>query len=158
MHSKIFQITKEKLSKEEYITENTFYDHLPEGADYVQNLSKEEAEACLSWVDEMLKGIFTRKGRELTFIGVETFIGEWVEKIKESANALTVENMKDSLTLFRHKMLCERTHKDVWFLVYQGADGEEYADFFADFIWYLHATEVKKGTKFYIGGIVDYHF
>lgn len=158
MHSKIFQITENLLSSEEYVTAETFYDNLPPMADYVSDLTEREAETCMMCLlDSALDGIFIRDGRELTFLGINQFVEEWITQIKESAQTMNIETFRDLSTLYRHISLCNKTHRDVESLIYYGADQEASPDPFGSFIMWLLSADIKPGAKFYIGGVVDFH-
>lgn len=159
MHSKIFQITENLLSSEEYVTAETFYDNLPPMADYVSDLTEREAETCMMCLlDSALDGIFIRDGRELTFLGINQFVEEWITQIKESAQTMNIETFRDLSTLYRHISLCNKTHREIESLIYYGADQEASADPFGVFIRHLYTANIKPGTKFYIGGVVDFHW
>jgi hypothetical protein len=157
MHAAIYQITERELSRSEFINEYTFLDNLPDGADYVGTISAYEEEPYIGWLEGALKGVFERNGRELTFVGVEPFLKEWAAKIKESADGLSAEFF-DSVTLYLHKCLCERTHRNIDSLIYSGENRQGQTETFGEFIQSLSCGYIKPGDKLYIGGIVDFHY
>ena len=157
MHANIYQITERELPRSEFIDEYTFHDRLPDGADYTRTIPECEEEPYMGWLEGALKGVFERDGRELTFVGVEPFLEEWVAKIKESADGLFTEFF-DSITLYQHKCLCERTHRNIASLIYSGERRQGRTENFGDFIQSLSYRNFKPGDKLYIGGIVDFHY
>ena len=156
-HYKIFQITEQKLSREEYITEDSFeYHNICDFADGVCNLDEDEEEQALKSLDKILKGVFKRKGRKLTYLGAEEFVNDWIAYMKTKMAELDNQNIKEFPNLFNLKCMTEYTHRNYEDRFYLGEDGEAFADSLGEFIRDIY-TYNKKGDVFYVGGIVDFH-
>lgn len=152
MHSKIYQITTEKLKRSEYVDE---YDFDPNAfmsfADYVSNIDEDEEKELLESFDRLFEGIFSRKGRTVTLLDTSGFIEEWRNAIKKCADNL---DFTDWHSLFHLNEITKRTHNECNTMLYTDYAGVEY---FGDFVQRLYAAH-KPGDKFYIGGILDYHW
>jgi len=152
MHSKIYQITTKKLKRSEYVDE---YDFEPNAfmsfADYVANIDEEEEEELLESFDRLFEGIFSRNGRTVTLLDTSEFIEEWRKAIKKCADNL---DFTDWHSLFQLNEITKRTHCEYNTMLYTDYAGFEY---FGDFVQRLYAAH-KPGDKFYIGGILDYHW
>lgn len=152
MHSKIYQITKKELKRSEYVTMYTFD---PEAftffADYIDDVERDEEKELLESFDRLFEGIFSRKGRTVTLLDTSEFIEEWRKTIKKCADNL---DFTDWHSLFQLKEITKRTHCEYNTMLYTDYAGFEY---FGDFVQRLYATH-KPGDKFYIGGILDYHW
>ena len=156
-HYKIFQITEQELSREEYITEDSFeYHNICDFADGVCNLDEDEEEQALKSLDKILKGVFKRKGRKLTYLGAEEFVNDWIAYMKTKMAELDNQNIKEFSNLFNLKCMTEYTHRNYEDRFYLGEDGEAFADSLGEFVRDIY-TYNKKGDVFYVGGIVDFH-
>ena len=156
-HYKIFQITEQELSREEYITEDSFeYHNICNFADGVCNLDEDEEEQALKSLDKILKGVFKRKGRKLTYLGAEEFVNDWIAYMKAKMAELDNQNIKEFSNLFNLRCMTEYTHRNYEDRFYLGEDGEAFADSLGEFIRDIY-TYNKKGDVFYVGGIVDFH-
>ena len=157
MHSKIYQITTEKLTDDGLISASTFDYEATDFADYVANLEDYEQEAYLKDLDYILKGIFSREGRELTYLGAENFVNEWLAFLKEYIAIIRTEDMKDFYNRYKLKSFVNYTHREFYTRFYLGAEWETSAEPFGDFIMNIYGN-YQPGQKFYVGGIVDFHF
>jgi len=150
MHAKIIEIGTEKKKRDDYITEGSF---IPEEycdfADYIQGVEKEVEKKIIAWFDDL--EIFTRKGRELTLQPMGGFMDDWKMKIVDMANNL---DFTDWFSFYDIKDVMKKTHKK-W-CVKICMNGEEFWDF-GYFCQHIYEN-YKPGDKFYIGGILDYHF
>lgn len=152
MHSKIYQITAMKLGRDEYAKAVHFdYDEISFFADYVDEVERDEEKGLLESFDTLFEGIFSRKGRTITLLDTSKFIEEWRSAIKKCADNIDFTN---SYSLFQLKELTKRTHGEYNTMLYTDYSGFEY---FGDFVQRLYACH-KPGDKFYIGGILDYHW
>ena len=124
------------------------YEHF---SDYVSDIKKERIESELCSLDKEFEGIFKRNGRELTMLNIEKFMNEWKEELKSRMNGFTFADWKCS---WRLKKTIERTHTQSALYI---TDGEWEINSFGEFIEWLY-QEHQQGDKFYIGGILDYHF
>lgn len=158
MHDKIYQITEQKLAKDRWIDEYTFIDYnIGDFADYVYDVQNDEQQEALKHLDEIFKGVFKRKGRVLTFLGADDFVNEWIAALKAKVAEVNSENFKDWMTSWDIRHILTDTHKGIETRIYLGEDMGATADPFGEFIRYIFANN-KKGDKFYVGGIVGFHF
>ena len=149
MHSKIIEISKTPIERDEFISDDCF---IPEEwggfADYIQSVSAKTEDEVIGWIDEY--GIFERNGRELTLRDLNPFIEDWRSEIKKRANNI---DFTDGLALYLLREVVKETHLEVYSRFYFG---EEFMTF-GDFVHWLY-NHYEPGDKFYIGGILDYHF
>lgn len=152
-HSRIFQITREKIEdKEDYINSEFYdpalYSHF---ADYIEDVENEQD--SLEWLDEKFKGLFVRNGRELILLDISEFMDEFRTEIVKSAENL---DMRDWLTCYKLRKVQRCTHINCDFYINQEVYNTTPVSFgmFIQDVYQNH----KPGDKFYIGGILDYHF
>lgn len=149
MHSKIIEITTQPIERDEYMTAGGFtyeeYDHF---ADYIQGIDTKLEETILLWFDN--EGIFERNGRELTLLDLNGFMEDWRKAIITRANNI---DFTDGLALYKLSDVIKETHTHSELMFYFL---EEFMDF-GRFVFYLY-NNYKAGDKFYIGGILDYHY
>lgn len=158
MHAKIYQVTREELSRDEYITFDSYEPlQVSNYCDYTGEVYEYEEEDCLKSLDRILEGVFYREGRTLTYVGAENFMYEFVEAIKKSASELTVEKMKDWRTMFALKRLLDETHIEYEHRFVFGPDQEAFPESLGEFMQEVYVT-LKPGDKLYVGGIVDFHY
>lgn len=152
MHSKIYQITATKLGRDDYAELIHFdYDDFSFFADYIDDVEKDDEKEYLEAFDILFEGIFSRKGRTITLLDTSAFIEEWRGAIRKCADNI---DFTDWHSLFQLRELAKRTHKECNTMLYTDYAGFEY---FGDFVQRLYAAH-KPGDKFYIGGILDYHW
>jgi hypothetical protein len=152
MHSKIYQITEKKLERDDYTKAANFdYDDHSDFADYIDDVERDEEKELLEHFDSLFEGIFSRKGRTITLLDTSGFIEEWRSAIKKCADNM---DFTDWRTLFQMREITKRTHKEHNTMLYTDHAGFEY---FGEFVQRLYAAH-KPGDKFYIGGILDYHW
>ena len=152
MHSKIYQISEKKLERDDYAKAVNFdFDEVSFFADYVDDVERDDEKELLENFDTLFEGIFSRKGRTITLLDTSAFIEEWRSAIKKLADNMDFTNSRQ---LFRMREITKRTHKDYSAMLFTDYGGFEY---FGDFVQRLYAAH-KPGDKFYIGGILDYHW
>ena len=150
MHSKIIEISKTPIERADYVQADGFtYEEYSDFADYIQGVEKEVENRIIAWFDDI--EIFTRKGRELTLRPMGGFMDDWKMKIVDMANNL---DFTDWFSYYDIKDVLKKTHKK-W-VCKICMNGEEFWDF-GYFCQYIYEN-YKPGDKFYIGGILDYHF
>ena len=154
MHSRIFQIEKEPIKKEDYIDSFSIPEWFTESvADYASDDSNREED--IEWLmSAALGSIASVEGNKIIF---SSDINEYFkEKYKEFANAakelytatLTEFISGDSIdmALFRLKSAYDDRYS---FYIYSDYDLCTLDDFM---------RHVKAGETYFIGGTVDYHF
>lgn len=156
-HFKIYQITERELERDEYITEDSFeYHQVSDFADYIGDITEQEEQDALESLDKILKGLFKREGRKLTFLGAEDFVNDWIIYMKDKMAELDNKNIKEFPNLFNLKCMTEVTHRNREDRFYIGEDGEAFADSFGEFVRDIYANN-KVGDVFYVGGVIDFH-
>ena len=149
MHSKIIEISDKPIERKDFITEDSFeYEYFSSFADYIQNVKPKYENEILEYFDTF--GIFYRNGRELTMRDLNEFMNEWRAQIITKANNLDFTNW---MSLHNMKALMKETHLGT---SYRICFNEEIFDF-GYFVQDIY-ERYKPGDKFYIGGILDYHF
>lgn len=154
MHSRIFQLSAEPISKDDYIDSCEFEEHwfTREIADYVAGCDREDA---IQWLKTWVKGCKIESDEKGIYLIVENK-GEYFtpsyNKFKE-----TLEKIKDcKITEFVSCTL----QSDIWclknyynerygFYVYDASDGVLTFD---EFI-----RNATLNQKYYIGNALDYH-
>ena len=158
MHNKIYQITEQKLAKDSWINEQSFVEYnIGDFADYIYDINDQERKYALESLDTLLKGIFERKGNILTYLGAEDFVNDWIIKLKDMVAEVDCKNFKDWQTTWNIRHMIEDTHLNSDARFYIGENYEATADPFGEFIRDVYSNN-KAGDKFFIGGIVGYHF
>lgn len=152
MHSRIFQIEKEKVTKDEYITT----DHLPDWfytiADYTDDDCNRQSD--IDWLAIIIGNIATVIGDKITFSSdVRSYFKDKYESFIKAAKELEEVSLDNFITtcgvnstLYRLK---EAYSDKYGFYVYNDSMLSTLDDFM---------RTVKDGETYYIGGIVDYHW
>ena len=159
MHSRIFQITTEYVQKEEYISESDFWEHWFVGniADYVSD-DVDRAEEILNlrqYFESMKVAEFSEDNsfKLLTDGKVKYFKTEF-KRFSESVKKAADVNLEE----FASGAKCE----DLVFNI-----KSSYCDKFG---WYVSSEEfgtipmdefirsAEPGKRYYIGGVLDYHW
>lgn len=136
------------MVRDEYMSEGCFCpEEYERFADYIQSVPQDNENNIISWLDE--HGIFERNGRELTLLDLNPFIEEWRTEIKKRANNI---DFTDRLALYRLKEVIKETHRESSLMFYFG----EFMPM-GELVHWLY-NHYQPGDKFYIGGILDYHF
>lgn len=156
MHSRIFQISREPISKDEYISEADFYDNgfIGNIADYVSDDTDRESD--IEWLKQRLEGVadfngdsFTIKDQRKYF---EKSFSDFLEAIKD-ISLLTFEDFCTDANDFNYKMYkLESAYRDE-FEFYINDIGGYGTEPFDDFM-----RRAKNGDVLYIGATLDYHF
>ncbi len=160
MHSRIFQITKEQVARENYLNEDTLVQGDGSHIDYCAEISaKEREQSIVCLVDDVLpKGMFTRLGANILRYngGMEQWKEQAIANIHEKLTALTPEKYFYGSRLYRLKEAVVNP-LDTDFLFYMDVAGEQsISETSYDFMFYVSGLE--EGTLLYIGGVIDYHF
>lgn len=161
MHSSIYQISSCPISEDEYASPDRYYENSGDFADYIGD--EREDEERVDWIGifaGIIKDVFTYEGDgEFIYKGEEAmrkFKQQWIDELLHKTAALTPDNMFKEQNLFRIGQLTERTHLnssirvdiDGWCgCAYPLGELFEWAD-----------SKLKKGDRFYIGAVIDYHW
>ena len=161
MHGKIFQISAEPISREDYVSPDDFYENSSNFADYIgEEVKVYERKNYVGYLAHDLRGVFTAVGRDhLVYLGddaLRKFLQEWADKIKAQAAELTADNILNGMRLTKISLTTKETHRDSDYRVYID-EWNGYAGPLADLIGYA-ANKLKKGDSIYIGAVIDYHY
>lgn len=154
MHSRIFQIEKESIPKEDYITADCIPDWFTYSiADYVSDdcdreddinwLIESDLEDIASVIGDKL--IFTSNTRSYFKSNYDTFI-----RAAKELSEVTIDNFIEGHTVSTPLYRLKKSFDDGYgFYVYRDNN-----------LWTLDEfmRTVKDGEIYYIGGTVDYHF
>ena len=161
MHGKIFQISAEPISREDYVSPDDFYENSSDFADFIgEEVNGEVREDCVGYLAHDLRGVFTAVGRDhLVYLGddaLRKFLQEWADYIKAQAAELTADNIMNGMRLAKIRLTTKDTHRQSNYRAYiEGWNG--WAGPLADLIGYA-ANKLKEGDSIYIGAIIDYHY
>lgn len=112
MHSRIFQLSYEKINKDDFITEENFYEDSFIGsvADYVSdNIDRKED---IKWLMERLKpyGAILNKKEESIFFPKgfkKKYFSKKFEELKKMVNEMTLEEFIDGITAYKLGQIIE---------------------------------------------------
>lgn len=160
MHSRIYQISKTPIDRDDYIEEDNYYDHWFTGrvADYVNDDTNRDDDI------EWLQSCYGNNGLsfgcddngEYFIVEDKTkYFGAKFEKFKNELKELSEKTFDDfmgrgsEMSLYRLK-----SSYDDEFGFYIDDCGEYHG--LETFDGFMRST--TEGTKYYIGGTIDYHF
>lgn len=152
MHSRIFEITSKQLDRDDYLTSGWLEpEQYSDFADYIDD-DIEDEDDDIKWLASVMSDIFDCEGRELTLRDISGFIEQWKAEVRKRASEFDPKG--DGMSSYFLRKSIKRTHKGIDFHFYN----EDYGlmdprQLIENFL--LHK---KPGDKFYIGGILDYHF
>lgn len=155
-HSRIFQISKKKIDKENYIEEERYYDSfLGEIADSIEK-SCDERGSDLEYLARTLGDAAIVKGDKLIVVDKEHYLKGFYEEFKKAAKAIADATLEDFCTT---KLSFDEYHlRSMYndkFDIYMDDNGEEG---YGNQTLMNFLRRVKNGDVFYIGGIMDYHY
>ena len=161
MHAKVFQITKQRVDKENTLDENTLTQGDGSYYDYCSEISDETRKEMIDYlVNELLpKGMFSLLGiDEMVYNGgADEWKAKWVKAIHDKAGEATTENVLDWIgpTYQLEKELKNPLHTDHHFYLSEDSC-QSYAEPSAELMEMVCSLPV--GTHLYIGGVIDFHF
>lgn len=161
MHSKIFQITKEKPLKENFLNEDTLEQGDGNYYDYCSEIDEEDRKYHIdNLVNNILpKGMFELVADDTIRYngGADKWKEEFVAALQEKAKAVTTENCMMWIGAVYQLEKFLKNPLDTGYQFYmdeQGING--YAEHSYEFL--RTVSEFEPGTLLYIGGVIDYHF
>lgn len=161
MHSKVFQITDERIDKEYFLDETTLTQGDGSYYDYCSDISEEErAEQIAILVDHVLpNGMFTLVGvDEMVYHGgAEKLKEKWVKAIHDKASAVNTNNVLDWIgaAYQLEKELKNPLHTDYHFYLSEETY-QNYAEPSNELVKKI--CELKEGDHLFVGGVIDFHF
>lgn len=157
MHSSIIEIRDHRTDKDEWATEENFYDDCDEMIDYCHDLTEDErAEYIEAFMDSELFGALFTKGEEpdtIVYNGrLESLKSEWYKSIQSELDKMVSNGSLSSYNLNR---AIEKPFLSELLFCLPDWNGDR-ASYPSELMEWL--DRFKVGDVFYIGGIVDYHF
>ena len=156
MHSRIFQVSKDKITEDKRIEEYRYDDGFVDSvADYV--VKSDDINSDLEWLKSCHKGLeVERKGETVTLkvVSKEEYFEKSFEEFKEGLQKLseyTMADFIDSKNWLDFWRLKDSYNNEHGFYV---DDNDEYFGI-ATFDEFIRNT--KDGDVYYIGNIFDYH-
>lgn len=160
MHSRIFQIESSPVDVEDRICEDSIPEWFTNSiADYVSDVSAENRDEEFEWLMSSNFGrVCTRDGDTLTFkIDIGDYFDEYFEKFKKAVDTLSKIDFNQFVTQ-------STGYSNLDSAMYSLK--ESYSDQFGFYVWHddeLYTMQqwmrtVEPLGKYYLGGVVDYHF
>lgn len=161
MHSKIFQITTERVDKENYLNEDTLMQGDNSDFDYCAEIDDDERKEEIEYlVNHILpEGMFELTSEDtILYKGcAEKWKEEFVSEIRKKAEAITPENMLEWIGPVYQLEKYLKDPLDTGYRFYTDTEGvQSYAEQSYEFLREICTFE--PGTTLYIGGVIDYHF
>ena len=153
MHSRIFQVSMEPISKKDYIVEAEYWDHwfTREIADYVNGDTDRDSD--VEWLKGCCNGLVFGKDNNGEYFVVENkemYFKNKFDRFMEALNKIKDCTLEDFAKGFYDMWTLKDAYEDK-FGFYVNVDGDTMN--FDDFM-----RGCAKGEKYYIGGTIDYHF
>lgn len=161
MHSKIFQITTENVSKDLWLNEDTLYQGETSDIDYCAEIDDELRRKSIYELSYILLSTemfeLTSDNTLLYKGGAEKWKNMFAESIHNKASEVTSENVSDWIgPLYRLEKFLKNA-LDVSFKFYTDEQLEtQYACESTDFMFWV--CKLEPNITLYIGGIIDYHY
>ena len=161
MHSTIFQITKTRVEKENFLNEDTLTQgdnsHFDYCAEMDDKVRKEEIDYLVNHI--LPKGMFELTSEDTILYkgGADKWKEDFVSEIRKKAEAITPDKVQDWIgpVYQLEKFLKDPLDTGYWF--YTDAEGvQSYAEQSYEFL--REVCDLEPDTTLYIGGVIDYHF
>ena len=162
MHSRIYQVSSKRLTKDEWEYPEDFYENSGDFADYIgdrvedSDLRKEQ----IGYLAKSLADLFDldKSGRALVFKGgLDKFKKAWADAIREAAMKVTEDNVLDWRFRYDVRAICRETHLQSSYRLHI-MEWNGHAGPMSDLIEWISCEKFKPGKKIYIGAIIDYHY
>lgn len=145
-HSRIIQVSKNRVNENDRMRSSNFdmdvILRVVDGVDYVTEPDSPREEE-LKWFKEQLERVgFTLDGEEITVGKDKSFISDWREKAVEVAENFDLWRMKEVAS-------------GVYFCAFIIYD-EEFGYLMP--LWEWAKQVLGNEQKYYVGGIIDYHY
>jgi hypothetical protein len=162
MHSNIYQISSRPISEDEYADPSRYEDNSGDFADYIGDAYEgEEREDGIKNFAGIIEEVFAYKGGgEFVYKGplaLRKFKQQWIDELQSKVAALSPDQLFADMGLFHIGQLTEKSHLDASCRVdiegwcggcaYPLGELFEWAD-----------SQLKKGDRFYVGAVIDYHW
>lgn len=161
MHSWIIQVSNQPIKKEDYITEDLFYDGFVGNiADYVNKLNDEEATYFKNNIGQ-IEGLKV-DGRAFSVVDKDKFFEKRYKEFTSSVEKLsnvTFEEFKNdpNYSVYTNVLWTMDAYEDEYGIyVYLYIDGGCYS--YMPLSKFIRRYVKSPREKWYIGGVIDYHF
>lgn len=159
MHSKIFQISRKPISKDNYITEDRYYDgFVGEIADYV-DIDSSYHDICIDYLGEYLGDAAKINGNKIKIIDKRKYFDKKYEEFIQYAKKI-VENTSPeefagdySGDLGFNIINLTWSYEDKYGFYVDDNDEDAGLEPIDTFL-----RRAKNGDVFYFGEVIDYHF
>ena len=159
MHSSIFQISTEKVLKENYLNEDTFEQGDGNIYDYCSNIDDMERKEDIAYlVNHILpKGMFELISDDTMRYngGIEQWKAEYVANVRKKAEELTVDNMLKWNITRDLKRAVENPLDTACHFYLDGEGCQSFAELSFAFMEFVCSLE--PGTILHFGGVIKYH-
>lgn len=163
MHSRIYQISEKPIDKDDYVTEDDYYESFcGSHADYVD--SNTDRNEDIEWVIGCLGDSvsYDEKEQSFTIVNKAKYFEKSFNAFKELLEKLentTLEEFSgvagiDTQRTFESNMYMLKTTYEDEYAFYIDDRGEYFGIASLDYFM----RRVETGKKFYIGATIDYHF
>lgn len=160
MHSRIFQLSKEPIAKDDYITEHHYYDDwfTREIADYVDDDTDRIED--IEWLKSCASGVefdTDEHGEYLIIKNREQYFEKSFQMFRKYLEEINRQNtLKDFANGINGMWSLNAAHEDKFgFYVDFTMDADRYSDL-VTFDNFMRTS--KDGEKYYIGATIDYHW
>lgn len=152
MHGRIYEFSLERMPQDDWCTEFSFYDNdISDFADWIGSSPSDRGYDLDDLKRILPSSMFKMEGDEIEIISNgEELIENWLYELKEQVNNLDCQNWAKEIWHIQRKIK-NMLDADIMFRNYYGNILNP-----TEFIEYC--IRYYKGTKLYIGGIVDYHY
>ncbi len=158
MHSRIYQISWQPISKENFLEEEQVAE-FTSGIDYADEFSEDYRYEQIQLLAEHIlpPGLFVADSSDKSIVyqgGLDEWLKNYIQSIKDLANELTPEDILNfSGKKWDLQQLLKRPFGGhVMFAI----DDNPCAEFSTEFLEFIKDIEV--GQKVYIGAVFDYHW
>ena len=149
MRNYIFEISTKPIDDEdECIGEEMFYDLVGDRCEYVEELKDDEAQQVLNRLADILNGVCSVNGRELTTLNLDEFLADWKFTLVHHLDDVGCLHPDFITSVDKLQWLCEQTHKGVDDLFYLTGWSNS-ADDYREFVRYVR--ELGPDKKLYVG-------
>ena len=155
MHSRIFQVSANPISKEDYISECKYDENLVNGiADYVVTVS--EPLEDLKWLQSVNRGLEVNfEEKTITITSKKEYFERSYEEFQKKLEELQQATIDDFITTKNHFQMYDLQESYNSKRGFYIDDNDEYMGLNTLDAWVREAEENK---KYYIGRVFDYHF
>ncbi len=157
MHSTIFQISRERIDKQDYIKESKYYENsIGRITDYAA-IRPGEREAEIEYLRRNLEGIAEFDGDSFCMLNKKVYFLEKYSCFKKELRSLSAVTIDDFISAY-----AGQTSSGIWKLrqVYENQYGAYVDDNYGELgliTFDEFMRTVDNGDKFYIGAVLDYH-